>query len=86
MRLYEIAYACSVYRIFRNYDIAYNNLLENTKPSLDMLKTEHRDALLTWLRAWGCRQFHNNDIEREQASINLEAWYKENESLVKILK
>lgn len=80
MRLYEIAYACSVYRIFRNYDNAYNNFLEKTKPSLNMLKTEHINELLNWLRDWGCRQFHLS--YSEQASKNLRSWYEENENLL----
>jgi hypothetical protein len=76
MKLYELAYACTVYRIFRNYDIAYDNFLNKTQPSFDMGNKEHRNKLLEWLRAWGCRQFQID--YHVQASNDLESWYEEN--------
>jgi len=80
MRLYALACACSVYRFLRKYDIAYDKFLDKTKPYLDMHNSEHRKALLKWLREWGCRQFKNT-FDKE-ASNNLESWYTKNESLL----
>lgn len=79
MKLHEIAYACSVYRIL-GYDKAYDDLIKNTKPSLDMSNAEHRKVLINWLRNWGCRQFREDYTE--QASENLESWYLENKNLL----
>jgi hypothetical protein len=76
MRLFELAYACRVYGEFTDFDADYRSFLDKTKPVLDILNPEHREYLLHWLNAWGCRQFA---LEfHDLASEHLITWGKKN--------
>lgn len=57
MRLYEMAFACRLYKTFSGFDSALRRLRSETGPALDLTKASHRKALVTWLNKWGCRQF-----------------------------
>lgn len=72
MRLYELAYACSVYKMLRNYDVAYHSFLTKTEPCFDIYDDGHLNALFEWLNKWGCRLDHNYKEEFKQ---ELEPWY-----------
>lgn len=73
MKLSELAFACFLYERFADYDKSYNNFLQKTNSSPDFNIPEHRQALLTWLNKWGCRQF---SLEfHELASENVSFWY-----------
>jgi hypothetical protein len=73
MRLGELAFGCYVFS--RGYDSAYDQLLAETAPALDLDNDRHRMALLRWLNKWGCRQFAKGS--HSVASTELKAWYKE---------
>jgi hypothetical protein len=73
MKLGSLAFACYVYSRVTDYDNSYVELRQKTKLGLDLHRPAHRQALLGWLRAWGCRQFV---VEHEQlASDEIAAWY-----------
>jgi hypothetical protein len=57
MRLYELAYICRVYGGLTNFDATYVEFLDKTTGGLQFTDPSHMDALLVWLRSWGCRQF-----------------------------
>jgi len=57
MRLFELAYACRLYRDFTNFDTDYNRFRDKTRHAFDISDHRHRKALLVWLNSWGCRQF-----------------------------
>jgi hypothetical protein len=57
VKLFELAYQCSLYSSQTNYDASLDKLRRVTAGQLDPVNAEHRTALFTWLNAWGCRQF-----------------------------
>ena len=57
MRLYELAYICRVYGGLTKFDATYVEFLDKTTGGLEFTDPSHMDALLKWLRSWGCRQF-----------------------------
>ncbi len=59
--------------LLKAYLDSYLELLEKTKPELELCYSAHRHALLQWLRAWGCRQFV---VKYEDlASVQIADWY-----------
>jgi hypothetical protein len=70
--LCELAFECYVFS--RGYDEAYAQLLEDTKPRLDLDSGKHRLALLKWLNKWGCRQFAKD--QHSDASAEIKDWYE----------
>lgn len=56
------------------YDSATRRLLEKTKGQLDLHLEEHRLALITWLRAWGCRHLRRADTPR--TAETLRTWWQ----------
>ncbi|KYK34792.1 MAG: hypothetical protein AYK22_04780 [Thermoplasmatales archaeon SG8-52-3] len=76
MKLFELAYACHIYREFSDFDTTYERFLRETKPNFDILNPRHRKALLVWLNSWGCRQFSINF--HEKASEQLRIWGQKN--------
>jgi len=60
MRLFQLAYICRVYGGLTGFDKDYQTFLDKTAGRLDFRDPVHMDALLTWLRKWGCRQFAKN--------------------------
>jgi hypothetical protein len=57
MRLFQLAYACKIYGGFRRFDAAYVAFLGVTGGTSNFSSKVHMNALLVWLRKWGCRQF-----------------------------
>lgn len=56
------------------YDSATRRLLSATGGHLDPHVEEHRLALISWLRAWGCRHLRRADTPR--TSEALRAWWE----------
>jgi hypothetical protein len=77
MTLYELAYACHLYRRdFPHYDLSYAAFMTITGRTPNLEDPQHRTALLEWLRSWGCRQFA---IEwSEYSSAQILNWYESN--------
>jgi hypothetical protein len=73
MTLGELAFGCYVFS--REYDEAYAQLLQHTKPGLALGDEKHRLALLKWLNKWGCRQFAKE--HHSLASKEIKEWYEE---------
>ncbi len=57
MKLAELAFACYVYASMTDYDSSYIDFLGKVGKDLDLTDADHRQALITWLNQWGCRQF-----------------------------
>jgi len=57
VKLYELAYICSIYEGVAQFDVTYLAFLDETTGGLDFSEPSHRHALLEWLNKWGCRQF-----------------------------
>ena len=60
MTLFELAYACYLYSNspeYRRYNESYAKFTRVTEGCPNLDNPQHRSALLTWLRKWGCRQF-----------------------------
>jgi hypothetical protein len=58
--LFELAYACYLYSNspeYRRYNESYAEFTRVTEGCPNLDNPQHRSALLTWLRKWGCRQF-----------------------------
>ncbi|MCK4224728.1 MAG: hypothetical protein KAX39_06080 [candidate division Zixibacteria bacterium] len=75
MTLAELAFACYLYGKFTDYDASYLRFLDATNGFPDLTNQEHRQAILTWLNQWGCRQFSHE--YHEQASIGILSWYND---------
>jgi len=70
VKLFELAYACRLYRQIGT-DKYCEKLRESTGGKVNLQKAEHREALLEWLNSWGCR------IEYSPAARNaLRAWWR----------
>ena len=52
-----MAYCCRLYEQFTGYDLHLTRVREATDGAVNLLNSSHRDAVLRWLREWGCRQF-----------------------------
>src|SRR3989337_671708 len=57
MKLYELAYICSIYERLTQPHTAHLAFLETTAGDLDFHDPSHMSVLLKWLNSWGCRQF-----------------------------
>lgn len=75
MTLFELAFGCFVYAGLTDFDKSYTDFLQRTQGSPDLMNPEHREALLEWLRRWGCRQFARD--YHEEASREILSWYQE---------
>lgn len=80
MELSELAFACYIYKRISGYDESLYKFIENTKPNLDISKSEHRIELLKWLNKWGCRQFAKK--YHILASKEIKCWYEECNNLI----
>ena len=72
--LCEIAFASYLYTHTSDYDKTLKELRENTKNSIDLENSDHRQFLLEWLNSWGCRQFALK--YHQHASIEILTWYQ----------
>ena len=80
MKLYELAFACYVYSHMTNYDSSFLDLINNTRPGLDLNNASHRMELLVWLNSWGCRQFAVD--HHEMASEEIMKWHEDFKDLL----
>lgn len=53
--LYELAYATHLYGAMTGFDRALSKARQALQPEADLVKPEHRDATLDFLRKWGCQ-------------------------------
>jgi len=74
----EIAGILHNYAAVAGYDKSLGNLLSVTAGPADLTREDHRAALLTWLRAWGCRHLRSADNTRTGSALEQwwEAWGK----------
>ena len=72
MRLHELAYACSLYDAFTDFDKSINEFRDTVSPAFDLSKPVHRKALLVWLNSWGIRHLSRRD--HPMASKGLLEW------------
>ena len=72
MRLHELAYACSLYDAFTDFDKSINKFRDTVSPAFDLSKPVHRKALLVWLNSWGIRHLSRRD--HPMASKGLLKW------------
>jgi len=75
MRLFELAYACSIYARVTGFDESHARFVRATKGSPDLALAKHRKKLLIWLNSWGCRQFARK--WHDLASEEIRSWYEE---------
>jgi len=62
----------TAYAVASDYDDSLNTLTGRTGSSLDLANGDHRRAVLTWLRQWGCR--HLDRSSEVTSSAALQAW------------
>jgi hypothetical protein len=76
MKLFQLAYACRVYMVLTDSDVDYRTFLDKTGGRLDFKDSTHMNALLEWLRKWGCRQFavDYHDLAAESIRKWAEQW------------
>lgn len=55
MKLYELAYACRLYREVTQFDLAYADVCKALGPNPDLASQTQQDALLHFLNCWLCR-------------------------------
>jgi hypothetical protein len=70
----EIAGILHDYAAVADYDKSLGDLLTVTEGPVDLMKEDHRDALLKWLRAWRCRHLRSADNARTGSA--LEQWWE----------
>jgi len=80
MNLYELAFACYMYKFMAGFDESYTDYLSTTQNSTNLSLINHREALLAWLNKWGCRQFAQKS--HEIASQEILLWYSEYEGVL----
>lgn len=68
--------AC-VFNGFRNIDASWLRLLDNTQPTLDLCREDHRTALLRWLNSWGCRIRYPRAGEPAPFDTGVAAWWRD---------
>jgi hypothetical protein len=71
-RYYELAYCCRIFGVLAGEDSSSADFREATGSSPDLRDPGHRDALLRWLRRWGCRHLRRDD--NALASEALREW------------
>ncbi len=62
----------TAYATATDYDDSLVTLKASTGTELDLAKADHRTALLTWLRQWGCR--HLNLASEATSAAALDVW------------
>jgi hypothetical protein len=73
MKLYELAYACSLYG---QDDAAYWGMRKTLGKNPDLASSEQQDKLLQFLNTWGCR-IAKNDFPKLKE--RLQQWWAENQ-------
>ncbi|BDV42758.1 hypothetical protein GURASL_16810 [Geotalea uraniireducens] len=75
MTLAELAFACHIYASMTDYDSSYCDFRSKIDDELDLTDADHRQALITWLNQWGCRQFSKEC--HGLASAQILQWYED---------
>jgi len=70
----KIAVACLLFDSLTAYNTSLGDFKSTTGDRLDLLIKEHRDALMHWLNAWGCRHLSKN--QHQVASKSILDWYR----------
>lgn len=73
MKLYELAYACSLYG---QDDASYLEMRETLGKNPDLASPQQQDKLLHFLNIWGCRLAEN---EFPKLKERLQQWWAENQ-------
>jgi hypothetical protein len=71
----DLATALRDYAAITGYDRSLTSLRTTTDGNVDLTLAAHRDALLAWLRSWGCRHLRRADNERTAAAVA--DWWRE---------
>jgi hypothetical protein len=74
VKLFELAYCCRLFDERSGGDAALVELEASTKGTVNLSKLSHRDALVTWLRRWGCRTLATRDTKLTLSA--LERWWR----------
>lgn len=74
MNLAELAFACYIYASMTDYDNSYCEFRSKVDDDLEITDAGHRQALITWLNQWGCRQFSKEC--HDLASKEILQWYE----------
>jgi len=80
MNLAELAFGCYVYASMTDYDTSYLDFRAAINDNLDLSNAVHRQALITWLNQWGCRQFSKEC--HQLASDEIYQWHSECKDLL----
>ena len=72
----KIAVAGLLFDSLTPYNTSLRDFKSNTDSRLDLVIKEHRDALMHWLNAWGCR--HLSKGQHQVASESILDWYLSN--------
>jgi len=72
--LSKIAMAGLLFNSLTPYNTSLVNFRSATDDGLDLAVQKHRDALLDWLNAWGCRHLSKN--QHQVASESISDWYQ----------
>jgi hypothetical protein len=70
IQLYHLALSCFAFDALTHYNTALSELRKRAALPIDLMNSEHRVALFTWLNAWRTRI-----PERVFRSAHLEGWY-----------
>ena len=73
MKIEALKTASHLYLHRPGFERRYLEFRRATGPELDLRRSEHRGALLSWLNQWGCRQFKISD--HPLASSNILSWH-----------
>jgi hypothetical protein len=76
----DLAIALRTYAAITGYDSSLAALRVATTGAVDLTVPAHRDALLVWLRAWGCRHLRRTDNERS-SRVLANWWLEHSEAL-----
>jgi len=72
----KIAVASLLFNSLTPYNASLAKFREATKRRLDLASEVHRNALMDWLNAWGCR--HLSKDNHKVASKSIVEWYRSN--------
>jgi len=64
MRLFELVYCCRLYGESTGFDAALATFWDATGRRADLLRDDHRELTLEWLRRWGCRTLRGRRLRR----------------------
>jgi len=72
--LSKLAVAGIMFNSLTPYNYSLALFRSTTGDSMDLINSEHRNALMKWLNAWGCR--HLSEDQHQVASQSIFDWYQ----------